>query len=375
MRKLFIVSSILFVACQPPTTDIEQKKAELKELKLELEVLESKMKTLETEIAAADTNRVIEAVAVNTKGIKLEKFEHFITVEGIVDAETNVMVAAQAQGQVEDIHVSEGDQVKKGQLLATLNNSVLRSQLKELRTRYNLAKDLYERQERLWTENKIGSELQYLESKSNKESLELNIASVQAQLDMTYIRAPQAGQVDQIFMKVGSFASPQAPFAQIVNLDKLHVTVDLSESYLPKVSKGDTAWVEFKDVNLEKTLVVTRIGNVINPQNRSFEVEMDITSETDLLRPNSLATVSLRDFKSDESMVLPSNAVQQDVDGYYVFLVQPKDGGYIAEKKYVEIGLSNDKNQTQIKSGLTPTDEVVTAGYNQISNGVTVNPQ
>ena len=375
MKKLIILSSVVLFACQQPS-GIEAKKAQLKELELELEVIESKISSLQEEIDAADTTIVrVDAIAVSIKEVQPEPFQHFITVEGVVEVETDVMVAAQYQGQIEKIHVEEGQKVKKGQLLASLNNKVISSQLKELRTRYSLAKELFERQERLWKENNIGSEMQYLEAKNNKESLLQNIRALQAQLDMTYIRAPQAGQVDQIFMKVGSFASPQAPFAQIVNLDDLHIAVDVSEKYLPMVQEGDSVLVNFKDLGIKRKLAISRVGNVINPQNRSFLVEIALDNETGILKPNALATVKIRDYASDSTLVLPSNSVQQDVNGYYVFLANGTGEIRTSEKNYVEIGLGNDRNQTEIQSGLKPGDEVVVAGYNQVSNGVKVRPQ
>ncbi len=371
--SIFFALTLLLSQCGPAQEEgLAEKKAKLQELKSSYKELDAEIKSLEKEIKALDTSQAKSGTLVSVKSLKLEPFNHYATVEGVVESKTNVLIASEYQGQITSIKVEEGQKVRKGQLLATLNNQVIQSQLNELRTRYELAKELFERQERLWKKDKIGSELQYLESKNNKEALEQNIKALEAQLELTFIRAPHSGSIDEIFLKEGSFASPQAPFAQLVGLENLYIRAELSESYLPKVSVGDTALIEFPDLGIDEKGKIKRIGSVINPQNRSFSVDVSINNTSGLLRPNALATLTFNDYKNKKAMVLPSNAVQQDANGYYVFVVKDAEESKMAEKVYVETGLSNNQNQTEILSGLSLGSEVVVQGYNQISNQVPV---
>lgn len=374
MKKLTLILAVTLAisSCSTDNT-LAGKKDQLAAAKEKLMGLMDEVKTLEKDIAVLDTNQ-FEASAINVdlRTLTFQPFAHYVGVEGIVEAEQDVMVSFQSQGEILQILVEEGDKVKKGQLLARLNAAPIQNQLAELQTRSELANTIFLKQKRLWIDQNIGSEIQYLEAKSNKEALERNIAAVKSQVAMSVITSPIDGIVDKINYKRGAFASPQMPFAQIVNLKNLYVNAALSEAYLPKVNTGDSVHVNFSTLGLAMEVPIYRIGNVINPQNRSFEVQLKIMNDNNMIKPNALASLKIRDFHQENSMVLPSNVVQQDIDGSFVFVAVKKDNVWRAEKRYVETGLNNDKNETLILGGLTVGEKVVVKGYNQLTNNALV---
>jgi membrane fusion protein (multidrug efflux system) len=228
------------------------------------------------------------------------------------------------------------------------------------------------KQKRLWIDQNIGSEIRYLETKSNKEAMERSMAAIRSQIAMSVIKSPINGIVDKINYKRGAFASPQMPFAQILNLKNLYINAALSESYLPKVKTGDSVLVNFHSLGYEKQVPIYRIGNVINPQNRSFEVQLKIMNEGNMIKPNALASLKIRDYFQENSIVLPSNVVQQDIDGSFVFVALSNGKNWKVEKRYVEVGLNNAKNETLILSGLNLNEKVAVKGYNQLTNNALV---
>jgi len=375
IRKVFFPAFlILLVACEQQT-ELEVKKNRLKEVKAELKQLKSEMETLEGFIAENDPNAKkpsTDAAVVAVKRMVSEPFEYYFHTEGIVESEQDVLVSPQTQGQVTNILVDEGQWVKKGQLIATLNTSVQGNQLKELKTRLQLATTVFEKQSRLWKEKNIGSEMQYLEAKSNKEALERNIDAVRAQMALANITAPISGIVDKIFYKKGAFATPQQPFAEVVNLKDLKVSANVSESYLPKLKVGDVVNVDFGDLDIYLEAPISRLGNLINPQSRTFEMDVQIKNVNDQIKPNALAKLRLKEYETDAALVLPSNVIQQDNNGNFVFTVENEGGQTVAAKKYISVGQSNNNNQTLVTGGLSVGEQVVVDGFNLVNNGLQV---
>ena len=371
MKNLWFLLStaVLIVACEPGDP-LTEKKATLSTLKESLADINEQIKTLEKEIQQLDTTTMEAApIVVDLTTLRYQPFEHYVGVEGIVEAEKDVMVSFQAQGEITRILVEEGDRVKKGQVLARMNAAPLQNQLSELKTRYELANTLFLKQKKLWIDKNIGSEIQYLEAKSNKEALDRSMAALRSQIALTVVKTPIDGIVDQINYKQGAVASPQMPFAQIVNLSNLYINAELSEAYLPKVKTGDSVKVSFHALGIAKELPIYRIGNVINPQNRSFEIQLKMKNNDGSIKPNALASMKVRDFYQEKAIVLPSNVVQQDIDGSYVYVAkQVNNQQWKANKVYVETAMTNDDNETLIVGGLSPGDKVVVDGYTDLTN-------
>jgi RND family efflux transporter MFP subunit len=304
--------------------------------------------------------------------IEYQKFAHYFEAAGELESVNEAFISPEVSGQIVKIAVKEGDKVKKGQLLAKLNTNLIEKNMQEVKTQLDFATTMFKKQEDLWKRN-IGSERQYLQAKNNYESLKNKYETLQTQYNMSLIKAPFTGTVENILLKKGELAGPGMMLMQVISLDKLILKAKLSEAYLPSVSKGDIVEVKFpsyKDLIIPAK--VYRTGNVINKQNRTFVVEIKLDNTDHRLKPNMLANVVFRDYISDSSLVVPSVLVKHDIQGKYLFIVSKKGSNMIALKKYVETGMSYD-SKTEIISGLSAGDVVITDGYNNVSDGSVLN--
>ena len=350
-----------------PDNSVEAKRKQLTAYKQELQAIQTKIARLEAEL---DSARKIEYVSVKTLDVVPRRFEHFFEVTGNVEADEEVNVSPESAGKIMDILVREGRQVKKGTVLATLNTDMLDQSIEETRISLELARTTFERQKNLW-DQKIGSELQFLQAKSGKESLERRLESLQAQKEMTVIKSPVDGVVDVIFQKRGEIGSPQLPFAKVVNIQRLKVYGDIAETYLTRIRKGDQVTIQFPAISRSVTASVAQMGNYIDPNNRTFRVRIDLRNPDGLIKPNMVAVLKLRDYVSDSAIVVPTLIVKQDFKGSYTYTVTGSDSMKRASKVYVETGVVNN-NMTEIIHGLNPGMKVISEGFDQVVDGSAV---
>lgn len=313
-----------------------------------------------------------DKIIVKTEKVIHRHFQHSFIANGSVEAIRAAFISPEMNGQIKAIHVNEGQRVQVGQLLITLNGSVLENSIKEAQTGLELAATMFKKQEELWKQ-KIGSEVQYLQAKSNKEQLETKIATLKSQLDMTRIHAPFSGIIDKITLKKGELASPGMQLIQLVDLSEIYINADVSESYLPHLSKGDSVTVTFPTYpDLKVKTTIHRIGSVINTQNRTFQVQLKTKNIGEKLKPNLMANVEMNDFVSDNAILVPSITIKKDLQGEYVFTVKQSNGKNTAEKKYIKSSLSSS-DKTLIEKGLTVGDLIIVEGYNLVKSGMEVN--
>lgn len=332
----------------------------------------SQDKTAETEQKAEQTTFSGKKIPVRTALVETSKFSHYFEAAGELESINEAFISPETSGQITDIKVKEGQTVKKGQVLAKLNTSLIEKNIKEVKTSLNFAKVMFEKQSQLWEKN-IGSELQYLEAKNNFETLTSRYESLQAQYNMSIIKAPFDGHIEEITLKKGELASPGMGFMQLVDIKKLILKANLSEAYLAAVNKGDVVEVIFPSYpDLKINAEVSRTGNVINKQNRTFVVEVKLNNFENRLKPNMLANVIFNDYTSDNSIVVPSILVKHDMKGKYLFVLTKKEGDNISTKRYVETGRTY-KDKTEIISGLKAGETIITDGYNNVSDGSIVN--
>ncbi|MDD4191445.1 MAG: efflux RND transporter periplasmic adaptor subunit [Mangrovibacterium sp.] len=369
LNPLFAGFLILVLASCSGTPDnsAEAKRKQLTAYKQELQTIQTKIARLEAEL---DSARKIEYVSVKTLDVVPRRFEHFFEVTGNVEADEEVNVSPESAGKIMDILVREGRQVKKGTVLATLNTDMLDQSIEETRISLELARTTFERQKNLW-DQKIGSELQFLQAKSGKESLERRLESLQAQKEMTVIKSPVDGVVDVIFQKRGEIGSPQLPFAKVVNIQRLKVYGDIAETYLTRIRKGDQVTIQFPAISRSVTASVAQMGNYIDPNNRTFRVRIDLRNPDGLIKPNMVAVLKLRDYVSDSAIVVPTLIVKQDFKGSYTYTVTGSDSMKRASKVYVETGVVNN-NMTEIIHGLNPGMKVISEGFDQVVDGSAV---
>ncbi len=311
-------------------------------------------------------------ITVNVRKLQPTVFNHFFDASGEIESVHEAYISPEVSGQIEKIFVKEGDYVKKGQLLAQLNSDIIQDNIRELKTSLELASYTYKKQKSLW-EKQIGSELQYLQAKTNYESLQNKLSTLQTQYQRSFIKSPIDGYVDAIDLKIGEMAIPGQRFFHVINLSRLYVNSQISEAYLPIIHKGDAVEVRFSafpSIILHKK--VYRIGKVINKQSRTFKLQLKINNPKQLLKPNMLAIIRIKDYTNPKAIVVPSFIIREDIQGYYLYVVTTEDGQKIARKRYVKIGKSFKKT-TEVISGLKTGETIITQGYNNVTNGSVLN--
>lgn len=376
MKRLSIylfASLTMAVAACSKQDGLEEKKATLKEYKHEIKALQSKVTALEEEIAAEDpTYSTVNknATLVTTIPLKKDTFQHFIEVRGNVSSDRNVTISAETPAEVKQVKVVKGDKVRKGQLLMAQDAETIKRNIDELKTSLELANTRFKRQSNLWKQ-KIGTEMQYLEAKSNQESLENRLASAHAQLNNYIIRAPFSGTVDEVFVKEGETAQPGAPLLRLVSLEDMYIIADISEAYLGEFGQGDSVLVQFPSLHLKLRSTISSVGQVINRNNRTFQVQVNLPDDKKLLRPNLLAVLEIQDFHQPDAVVVPANLIQHDNRGDYVYIAAKTDEGLVAEKKHVERGMTYN-NETLITSGLEAGEQLIDQGFREVAEGVSI---
>lgn len=372
MKKLlpfFILAVLLAVGCGPAPQaedsipqDLEGKRAYLKAKKSELQELTRVIATLESQIDSLDPNlRVEKGQLVTTISVGRKDFKHYVEIQGSVQADNLVDVTSEAAGRITRLLVKEGDAVSAGQLVAELDLEQINKQMAELEKSLELATTVYQRQSRLWEQN-IGSEIQYLEAKNSKERLEKSMETLKFQLEKANIYAPASGVVEREILQSGEVAMPGAPIVQILNTNKLKVVVDVPENYLRAVRPGETVEVEFPALDQKQTARVGLIGRTIDPANRTFKVEANISGVNGLLKPNLLAMMLINDFEEKDVVTVPLETVQQEVSGQkFVFVVGDDTNGKVAKKVYVQTGRSYE-GEIVINEGLQGGEELIMEG-------------
>ncbi|MDB5281890.1 MAG: hypothetical protein JWO06_965 [Bacteroidota bacterium] len=366
---VFLIAVIFLASC---STELERKKKELADNKASIKELNGKIETLEKEIAVLDTSFKIvpKSKLIEVQELKNQEFKHFIEVQGNVDAEQNITALNQQPGIVTAIYVKVGDKVSKGQLLGiTETTAAVEDQLKSTQTQVELANTAYEKQKTLW-DQKIGSEIQFLQAKTQKEVAERGLEGLKKQLEMTKIIAPISGTVDAVNLRIGDMAAPSQlmPGIRIVNGESLKVKGKLADSDYGKVKVGDKVQIEFPDINRSTEAPVTFISQTIDPRSRTFGVEIKLANDKNEYAANMIAKLKINDEILKNVLVVPSNVIQKTAAGSYVLIAQVDNGVKTAHKKIVQTGVEYN-GMTVVTSGLSAGDKVITFGYSEVVDG------
>jgi membrane fusion protein (multidrug efflux system) len=357
----FALATIIFTGCG---VDNESKLAKLK----------AKQETLAKEIAVLEKEmgpQSLDSTVVRMKDIGVSvlaprQFDYYVQTQGMVESEENILVSAKSMGVISAVYVTEGQNVTKGQVLAQIDNAIIMRSIDELKASMDLATTVYERQKSLW-DQKIGTEIQYLQAKNNKESLEKRLATLNEQLDMSKIKSPINGTVDAVNIKIGENAAPGAPAFRVINTNDLKIVAKVSEAYVVNIKKGNTVKVSFPDLNKTIEARVTFVGRNIDPLSRSFPVEIELPSSADL-RPSMTAVLKIVFQSEPYALAVPINLVQE-INGQKIIYVTEMEGNQlIARRKIIEIGGIYD-NLAEVKSGVKAGDKVITVGYQGLNDG------
>ena len=344
------------------------KKEQLTKLRQQQTVIADKIKNLEDELkkSGKDSINTEKFKFVGLTVVKSDTFDHFVRVQGKLDGDLNAGVFAEAPGTVSAKYADVGQKVVKGQVLAQIDDQQYRSQMQSLETNSKFASDLYDKQKRLW-DQKIGSEVQYLQSKTNKESLDRQISSLKQQIDKFKIKSPIDGTIEECNIKVGGVVSPDPRLAayRVVAFKNLKVTAEVSEAYSARVQIGDKLVVLFPDINKQVETKVDFVSKYINPVNRTFIIETKILDGIQDLKANMIAIIQINDYHSDKSILVPMNVIQTDQVDSYVYVVRAKEKYSAAYKQPVVIGNSYN-GVAEILKGLTVGDRVISVGYQEL---------
>lgn len=362
-RSVYLLISLLFLFGCNTTSD---KKAELEKLRIKRDKLNEQIKTLETELAG-DSSNIASLKQVAISEVQPTVFRHFIEIQGKVDGDENIALSSKTPGFITSILVQQGQDVSKGQLLATFDDQVMQQTMKELESALNFATDIYNKQKNLWDQG-IGSEVQYLTAKNNKESLENKIKTLKEQIDMMRVKSPIYGSIEEIPIKVGQYIAPGMTTFRVVNFSRIKVTADIAETYSPKVNSGDSVDIFFPDFNTEVKTKLSFTSKFINPTNRTFQIECRLNPGKIEYRANMIAMIKIIDYKAENAIAIPINLIQNSFNETYVFVAREEGGKKFARKQIVVIGQSYN-GLAEITSGLNTTDKIITTGYQDLNDG------
>jgi len=373
-KNIYLIGLIIvFYNCSQSNDSVNNsnplKSNSLKELNEQKASFTKKINALNFELEKI--NNAIEDLAVKEKRVlisaiktKITFFEHQIEVQANIKTRKNVMIYPEFNGRLIKLNVSEGKKVKKGRLLAIIDDAGLKDQLEQSKLQLDLAKTTFERTERLW-EQKIGSEMMYLEAKTRYKSAYKQVSQIKQQLSRTKVYAPFDGIIDEIPARLGGNLVPGVtPILRIINLNSMYVESDVPENYIPNIIKGSKALVTIPALNQIQTTQIQQIGNYITPSNRTFRIEAPIKNSNGLIKPNLNARLSIVDYTNPKAILVPQRVIREDAKGEpYVFVLKkPEENqGYTTEKRKIIIG-KNKKEMIEITKGLTIDELVVDEG-------------
>ncbi len=363
-RFAVILTAVILAACSAASPD--DKKAELAKLKQQQADITKQIQKLEGEIAKANPDSVkVRAKEVNVTELAPRKFDYFVQTQGRVEAEDNIQVSSKAAGVITAVYVQEGDAVSKGQALAQIDNSVILRNIEAMKAQLELATTVYQRQKNLW-DQKIGTEVQYLQAKTTKENLERQVASLQEQNSMTRVTAPFSGTVDEVTAKVGQNIAPGMPALRVVNTSNLKLKAAVSEAYVTNIKKGNKVTVTIAELGKDISATVTFVGKTIDPLSRSFPVEVKLPAEANL-RPNMTGVVRVIFHTEPAAIVVPVNVVQSVNNEKIVFISETDGKQTVARRKVVKVdGVYGNLAQVQ---GLKAGEKIVSFGYQGLDDG------
>lgn len=379
MKKLILllITVITLVSCGGDNKSVDAilSSGDMTAVKAKRAELNNQQRDLKTDIDKLneyiDSQEKKERPALITaEVIKDTLFKHYVEVQGNVETDQNVVLNAEYSGVLTNVYVKEGQRVSKGQRLAKIDDGGMSSQVAQQEAQLALAKTTFERQEKLWNQ-KIGSEIQFLQAKTNYEAAKNATQQMRSQLGKTVVTAPFSGVVDEIISDPGQVVIPgQTQIIRLVNLSDMYVKASIPETYLKNIKKGTQVKVTLASINEEFTGTVRQVSNYINPNNRSFDIQIEIPNKDGLVKPNLIATVKVNDYSAEGAITVPENILMENAAGETIaYIYQPvNDSTGIAKRVLLETGLSY-QNHTEVKAGLKKGDTIIKEGAKTLRDG------
>ena len=382
MKNLFslLVLVIVLISCggnpgDTPSVDSLIESGDLQAIKAKKEALKSEVANLSSQIASLDAvlkkkDTTGKEALVTTITLNDTLFKHYVEVQGSVETKQNVLIYPEYQGMLTSVYVKKGDRVAKGQTLARIDDGGLSSQLAQLETQAALAKTTFERQQRLW-DQKIGSEIQYLQTKTQYEASQNAVNQLKSQLAKTNVSAPFSGVIDEIITEQGTVVSPGQALFRIVNLSNMYVAAEVPESYLATITPGKEVDVYLPVLGEMLRSKIRETGNYINPANRTYTIEVDVPNKDGAVKPNLSARLSINDYTAENSILIPLNVINENADGdQYVYTASAKantDNQMIASRQVIKVGKTQG-DMIEVLEGLTTGDQVIAEGARSVKD-------
>jgi membrane fusion protein (multidrug efflux system) len=342
-------------------------RAKRTELSAQRNALDADIKRLDVVIASLDKSASLPLVA--TYEVTPQEFNHFTSFQGTVKTMKNINVYPEMPGQLLEVLVVEGQKVEKDQVLARIDDGGLLAQLAQAKSQLLLAETVFNRQERLWSQN-IGSEIQFLQAKTQFESAEKAVDALSLQAEKSIVRAPFDGTVDQIFKEPGTIVAPGmgSELFRVVNIDEVYVEVDVPETHITSISEGSKVQVNLPAIGEEIDARIARVSKVINPSNRSFTVEIPLENKSGFIRPNLMASVAINDYSNKSAIMIPQSVVSENAEGQqYCFALEESTEGYIAKRLIIETGKTSE-DFIEVLDGVEKGALLITEGAKKVSD-------
>lgn len=350
------------------TNNLEQIRTKKSELDTEQQTLSVKLKQLEAKIKELDPLERRPLITVfKTKEVV---FNHYIELQGNVSTKQNLVIYPEYSGILSRVYVKEGQKVTKGQQLAKIDDGGLSQQVAQLQIQADLAKTTFERQQRLWNQ-KIGSEIQYLQAKSSYEAQQKAVSQLQQQVNKTIVRAPFSGTIDDVITDQGSVvAAGQSQLFRIVNLKNMYIETDVPESYVSTIVKGKAVNVEFPILGKNIDTKIRQASNFINPANRTFKIEIAVDNKERDIKPNLTAKLKINDYINPKAILIPQSVISENAEGkQYVYTISDKtEDTAKAKRVFIETGKTQG-DVIEILSGLENNEEIIEEGARSVKDG------
>lgn len=350
------------------SNNLEKIKEKYAEVKTEEQALLQKLKVLDSAKKVLEGTKNLQLIT--TYEAKEEVFNHYIEIQGSVVTKQNIILYPEFTGTLTHVYITEGQHVSKGQILAKIDDSGLSQQLAQIRVQENLAKTTYERQKRLWEQN-IGSEIQYLQAETSYKAQQSAVKQLEAQLSKTNVVAPFSGVIDDVISEQGSVVVPgQSPILRIVNLNDMYVEAEVPENYLPNVVEGKQVEAFFPVLGKTVSTKVRQVGNYINPNNRSFKIEVGIPNKNNDVKPNLTTRLKINDYTNDNAILIPQNVISENGNGdQYVYVIKDIDNLNRAIAKQVFITTGKTQGDfIEVLTGINAGDQIISEGARSVQN-------
>lgn len=380
---LILLATIVFTSCGDKkevsldtilaTNDLAQLKAKKTEITANQQSIAADLKKINDKIDALDDNKNMPLIT--TYIVKEEVFTHFIELQGSVQTKQNVLVYPEMPGILESVYVKEGQNVSKGQILAKIDDGGMSQQLAQLEANASLAKTTFERQKRLW-DQKIGSEIQFLQAKTSYEAQQSAVSQVKNQLGKSTIRAPFSGIIDDVFKERGTVVAPGmgSEIFRIVNLSNMYIETEVPETYIGSITENKKVEVNFPVLGETVTSKVRQVGNFINPSNRSFKIEIGVPNLKGNVKPNLTARLKLNDYTSENAVLIPQSIISENAKGeQFIYIIKDKNENNeaIAERLIIETGKTQG-DFIEVTKNLLANSEIIMEGARSVNNGQAV---